>query len=470
MATPAISHDVLARRHANSLQPISRLPTEMLVKIFTHTEDFELRDKYMSYRWIKILHVCHLWYTIGICHPTLWTTVILTGGPECLMEMLARSRGLPLDIYTDYGYDDHDFTEPETPLEMFGPLLAEIHRTRTFAGFAGDEWQLMEGQSQSAGIMEELVLWKLGDGDLDLSKLFKDGFPALRDLQLGFDYFSGNITQVPNLRALTLWTEDQWDSDEFPVFVNVPNLLRSLEQMPLLQDVTLRDVLPQNFAGDPNGRVVDLPSITSFILVDSTVKAAHFLDLISIPTDAYLVVQCSTTLPSEIPVLASSLKRKFTRRLPDGHREERVLRDLAIRDESDIKQTLVTGYTQPSQRSVDGSLFHPLGSQDPNFELSLLYPSEGGLDAYVKCVKELLKTLPLSRVSVLETEWMGKVFFPPKPVSTPQQHDQTNTPVTSSSEEPSKKFAEVREVLPNVTSLCLMVKQGRYILHSGLPA
>lgn len=239
--------------------------------------------------------------------------------------------------------------------------------------------------------------------------------------------------------------------------------------MPLLQDVTLRYVLPQNFAADPDGCVVDLNSITSFTLIDSTVKAAHFLDLISIPTDAYLVVECSTKLPSKIPVLASSLKCKFTRRLLDGHREECVSRNLTIRDKSDIKWTLVTGNTQPSQRSVDGSLFRPLGSQDPNFELSLLYPCEGGLDACVKHVKDLLKTLPLSRVSVLETEWMGKVFFPPKPVSTLQQHDQTNTPVISRSEKPFKEFAEVQEVLPNVTSLCLMVKQG-YILHSGLPA
>lgn len=109
-----------------------------------------------------------------------------SGGIECVEEMLGRSRGLPLDIYSAVNMDVEQSTE-----EMMVKLLAELPRARTLTAVGSIEWKFIR---ERAPILEELALDVIQVMDKDdrdesdlciaFSDIFLDGFPALRTLGL----------------------------------------------------------------------------------------------------------------------------------------------------------------------------------------------------------------------------------------------------------------------------------------------
>ncbi|KAH6914795.1 hypothetical protein BKA70DRAFT_555370 [Coprinopsis sp. MPI-PUGE-AT-0042] len=75
----------------NSLQPISRLPEDLLCKIFAHVIDMTApathkdrkvtrpRDSAMaSWSWVLLTHVCHQWRTVALNEPRLWRHIDFT--------------------------------------------------------------------------------------------------------------------------------------------------------------------------------------------------------------------------------------------------------------------------------------------------------------------------------------------------------------------------------------------------------
>ena len=84
----------------NALVPISRLPPETLVEIFSLLRSPPDDSKYVpSLEWIRVTHVCSRWREVALSSPCLWnhinfTKLTLPG----FTEILARAKMSPLHI------------------------------------------------------------------------------------------------------------------------------------------------------------------------------------------------------------------------------------------------------------------------------------------------------------------------------------------------------------------------------------
>jgi hypothetical protein len=95
------------RRRRNELQPVSRLPTEILADIFLRVQGHDVHplcfdQKYVQ-KWSPILRVCYLWWRVALEAPELWTRFDLTIGPPVddvalWSDWVARSGTLPLRV------------------------------------------------------------------------------------------------------------------------------------------------------------------------------------------------------------------------------------------------------------------------------------------------------------------------------------------------------------------------------------
>ncbi|KAI0727715.1 hypothetical protein C8Q72DRAFT_742152, partial [Fomitopsis betulina] len=82
----------------NALVPVSRIPPELLSKIFLHSAGHradpasppQLRD------WIYVTHVCSHWRETALQCAALWSRVILPALPERIAEFLVLFKVVPL--------------------------------------------------------------------------------------------------------------------------------------------------------------------------------------------------------------------------------------------------------------------------------------------------------------------------------------------------------------------------------------
>ncbi|KAJ7195898.1 hypothetical protein GGX14DRAFT_199222 [Mycena pura] len=78
------------KAHRNSIAPISRLPTELLVDIFLRLPDLPCKI---------IMNVCHHWHAISSATPALWTRIELhSWDRQHFRSQLRLSGGLPLTV------------------------------------------------------------------------------------------------------------------------------------------------------------------------------------------------------------------------------------------------------------------------------------------------------------------------------------------------------------------------------------
>ncbi|TFK71933.1 hypothetical protein BDN72DRAFT_895186 [Pluteus cervinus] len=90
----------------NTLSPICKIPTELLSKIFTHTQEYNSPTFYgkvdLHARWI-VSWVCRHWRDIALTSPSLWTIICSQRTKtrislDLFQELLIRSRNMPLFV------------------------------------------------------------------------------------------------------------------------------------------------------------------------------------------------------------------------------------------------------------------------------------------------------------------------------------------------------------------------------------
>ncbi|OCH93820.1 hypothetical protein OBBRIDRAFT_710529, partial [Obba rivulosa] len=97
----------------NTFSPVSRLPTELLAKIFIlrarDTTDRDLdalyRKKYglalagaeKRYTWIRVAQVCRHWRAVALNCPRLWNHIYVTS-PKWMETLLPRTLEAPLSV------------------------------------------------------------------------------------------------------------------------------------------------------------------------------------------------------------------------------------------------------------------------------------------------------------------------------------------------------------------------------------
>ncbi|TFK52632.1 hypothetical protein OE88DRAFT_1426659 [Heliocybe sulcata] len=113
----------------NSLLPVARLPSELLVEVFMIYIDANRGmatapghwPEWYRYRF-RVTHVCQQWRRIALGSPKLWAHIVV-GGPQIVTEMMCRSKGALLSITGDPSFT----ASSNDSLQL---LLAESYRIR----------------------------------------------------------------------------------------------------------------------------------------------------------------------------------------------------------------------------------------------------------------------------------------------------------------------------------------------------
>lgn len=85
---------------------IAKLPCEIMTAIF-HAIDDPPRIIHVDKRsligrawlgWIHVSHVCRMWRDIAVRHPSLWSNISFTLGPQWTKTMFERLQSAPINI------------------------------------------------------------------------------------------------------------------------------------------------------------------------------------------------------------------------------------------------------------------------------------------------------------------------------------------------------------------------------------
>ncbi|VDB95155.1 unnamed protein product [Peniophora sp. CBMAI 1063] len=254
MDDPASTDTVTARRRANALRPISKLPPELLARIFCayaalpkfneapSAAEFSLKDKVVvSYRrqigtgWLDVVQVCHEWRETAFECPALWSSVPfpLDWGQHWARQFSALSGAMPIDIVV--GRESHRRGRMGTWVEDF--VKAHKFRLRGLAvGFTVSEkkW-IQEVVDIDAPVLTHVDVFYAYSWPGDHAKYIHGGpfsAPELRDLVVFRVSPDLSMASWPNLRNLQL-VDIPFDASQ---------LQSALATTPLLERLLIRQL------------------------------------------------------------------------------------------------------------------------------------------------------------------------------------------------------------------------------------
>jgi len=132
-------------RQRNFLAPVSRLPPELVLLVFTHLRDICMITRFIRRDWMNVTGVFHSWREIALCAPNLWTNIRISKGTyRWASEMLYRSQQSPLSAHVDYkGLNRH-------PRELYADTDAVLTTLEENVGRCS-ELSLCNVQTESFG-------------------------------------------------------------------------------------------------------------------------------------------------------------------------------------------------------------------------------------------------------------------------------------------------------------------------------
>ncbi|KAG9034644.1 hypothetical protein FRB95_012964 [Tulasnella sp. JGI-2019a] len=188
-------------RHHNTLLPISRLPNDILVDIFTLVSDMD--DWYMESNYsgggemialARLLLVCHEWKGIVSNAPSLWAYISSNRPDRVNFEILARADQVPLHISLNHYARDCE--------ELDRRVFQEVHRWKAVKLFNVPIETLNELEQQPAPLLEKLDVRRDNRLALGRVNLFCGSAGRLRHLALFNIRFPSESDLLSRLRTL----------------------------------------------------------------------------------------------------------------------------------------------------------------------------------------------------------------------------------------------------------------------------
>jgi hypothetical protein len=289
----------------NALVPISRLPPEILARVFhlLVLEEPPLSGG-RSLGWIKVTHVCRHWRQVALDDSSLWAQIWgIPTNAKWISEMLTRAKNAPLDIELD-----DLITSSEEALLMIPPHLSHTRQLRlhSLSGLSSDN--VREIYSWDAPALEQFELTvpaysPISFPDLGGNMLFKGHAPRLRTLSLSRVIIPWSFIPRGQLTQLEIVCLDE-DGDS-PGDLN--QLIDLLVNCPALEILALDSCLPSQLTELPYGRTIHLPHLSHLRLCGSTSRIINImLKMLKLPSSTTLHLQCtSKTIPihTELEVL-----------------------------------------------------------------------------------------------------------------------------------------------------------------------
>ena len=279
----------------NALAPVSRLPNELLYKIFTTFAGLEQSD-YINgtdISWIRpITAVCSHWRAVALECPRLWSSIIFSR-PSWAAEMLKRSKMAPLIIKADLTYLTPKMVDAVQMALQHVSRIRELHLTASKATME----KLIDNLNEPAPLLQSLCLsnpryshFLLDDGYTLPVNLFEHGRHHLQRLEL----VKCNVKwDSPLLNGLIHVKLHKTSTMSRP---SIAQLLGALERMPRLETLDMEDSLP--FLSDDasatydSGRVVNLSCLSLLRLSSGTLEIAFLLRHLSYPPTTSLNLRC----------------------------------------------------------------------------------------------------------------------------------------------------------------------------------
>ncbi|TFY70846.1 hypothetical protein EVG20_g2148 [Dentipellis fragilis] len=303
----------------NALAPISYLPPELLVLIFTlispsrrsdlkhfRAHPYEASRTHQAWvDWIHVTHVCGHWRRVAVGDPSLWTVIYCELGPEWTELLLSRSKSSPIDIVLEQGTHTEalfDQTEPAS-IAVHGQHAKTISIDANVFG-AGSSFEALADQfDDTMPILEKLELRLaavtcIPDGcfcDVPVLKelVLQNVIPSWTDL-LSFSNLVTFIFHVPDLilgsRLTVPGTLHRSRSEMLPT---VAQLLDALETMRSLEHLSIHDALPEALPAmvgvqDQQNRVVSLPRLSVVSLSGPMLDCTSFAGHLDFPCTTFL--------------------------------------------------------------------------------------------------------------------------------------------------------------------------------------
>ncbi|KDR80740.1 hypothetical protein GALMADRAFT_135857 [Galerina marginata CBS 339.88] len=241
-------------KRRNTFVPISRLPPELLCKIFDFTTWNQTEG---SLHWIKVTHVCHEWRSIALNSPSLWINLPLQNA-RWSAEMLSRSKMASLVV------DANPPSYRDFPLEAVSSALRHISRIIH-----------LSLSDANAGTMQKLL------SDLPKSAPRLETLRSLRAFFAKWIVYTGlkslDIHDIPPASRPT-----------------ATQLWNALKRMPHLGAIDLHDALPVAEDCGPPQATIFLSNLQKLTVTSTAPEVQLFFKSISFLPTVIITVVCKT--------------------------------------------------------------------------------------------------------------------------------------------------------------------------------
>jgi hypothetical protein len=255
------------RRRRNALAPVSSLPTEVILTIFSlsRAPTFIIPGiKPKPLRWLRVTHVCHQWREIALNQSLLWNhldfnAVSLDGAAE----ILARAKIAPLHLEAKFQlihWDDARFRAFRKELQdhvshirHLDFSIESVHFNRT-----------LDGLTSPAPTLEHLSLTRLdrtkGMRGFVTNTLFDGSTPRLSRLELRNCAISWTSPLLRGLKHLNISLP--FERPSLPIWLDALDKMPQLETLNLFRASPIAS--PHASLSSSVTRVITLPSLTHF--------------------------------------------------------------------------------------------------------------------------------------------------------------------------------------------------------------
>jgi F-box-like len=352
----ALEESIRASKYRrNALAPISRLPPETLVAIFSFLSSSAFDEGVGYLEWLRVTHVCRRWRETALNFPHLWSrinfTTLTTAG---IAELPARAKMTPLyweAIATSWSGEHFDAFERQLEIHIFHTRHLRL---------SGKFQTVLERLVSPAPALEYLALsnssarFYLPSQIVVHDTLFNCTAPKLTSLQLVGCEFSWKSRLFKGLQTLEIRSPSEAARPTLEDWLDAFNEMTQLETLVLDSGIPfspLSDIL------EPR-RAVTLPSLTQFDITSSAEECACALSHLTLPALTLLRVQSKSYNHegNDVGILIPHIARNAC-----GPQDFSPLQSIVVR--GGITHVELLAWTLPDVEVEDSNRVKPLHSE-----------------------------------------------------------------------------------------------------------
>ncbi|KAI0315964.1 hypothetical protein OF83DRAFT_305672 [Amylostereum chailletii] len=296
------------RARRNNLSPIAVLPSEMLANMFKFCALTDLPTAgncSVSLGWINVTQVSQSWRQTAFQYPRLWQDVIFNLGPKWTEAFLEHSKATPVRIESTVDLPKRHIRD-RFVADQFDWDVIRSHLWHTMKldlkGMKPSLSLVIENLTLPAPKLETLRLTVYPENYWSSSQtrpllptnFLANNAPSLRQITLSGVLFTWSSLSFKTLSSLHITLSHDKDVPRVPDTVAFSTLLKTLQNMPGLEQLTLFDCIPRrpsSFVLEPE--TVMLPRLTSLVLVGPVEICAGLWRFLRISPLSRLRLQCS---------------------------------------------------------------------------------------------------------------------------------------------------------------------------------